>query len=197
MGAWRSAAFTDDSCFPAYPHQPSEWDQLAFINCLELYHTLPDSGERQYKSGTFKRRFCPTLRAQGKSGTLKKRFGPTDRRQGGGAEECGGAFTDDACFPSKWDQLVFINCVDLYYKLPCSSEREYKSGTLKRRFGADRQQGGGVEECGGAFTDDATSPQNGINSSLSCVPPVAGIRQAPVQIRVLKKEIWSYSEGSE
>jgi len=31
-------------------HQPSEWEQIIFSNCRDLYHKLPVSGERQYKS---------------------------------------------------------------------------------------------------------------------------------------------------
>ena len=33
-------------------HQPSAWDQIILLNRLDLYHKLPDSGERQYKAGT-------------------------------------------------------------------------------------------------------------------------------------------------
>ena len=33
-------------------HEPSEWDQIVFFNCLELYHNSPNSGERQYTSRT-------------------------------------------------------------------------------------------------------------------------------------------------
>ena len=48
-------------------HQPSEWDQIVFFNCLDVYHKSPDSGERQYKSRTWERRCDPTLRAEGSS----------------------------------------------------------------------------------------------------------------------------------
>ena len=40
--------------------------QIVFSNCLELYHTSPDSGERQYKSGVWKRRYGPAPRAGGR-----------------------------------------------------------------------------------------------------------------------------------
>ena len=33
------------------------WDQIAFLNYLDLHHKSPDSGERQYKSRTRERRF--------------------------------------------------------------------------------------------------------------------------------------------
>jgi len=37
-------------------------DQTVFFNCLGLYHKTPDSGERQCKSRTCKRRVGPALR---------------------------------------------------------------------------------------------------------------------------------------
>ena len=33
-------------------YQTLKWDEIAFFNCLDLYHRSPDSGERQYKSRT-------------------------------------------------------------------------------------------------------------------------------------------------
>ena len=33
-------------------HQPSERDQIVSFDFIDLCHTLPDSGERQYKSRT-------------------------------------------------------------------------------------------------------------------------------------------------
>ena len=37
------------------PYQPSEREQIIFFDCLDFYHTAPDSGERQYKSRAKKR----------------------------------------------------------------------------------------------------------------------------------------------
>ena len=45
--------------------QPSEGVQILFFNCLHVCHQSPDSGERHYKSRTWKRRFDPVLRAIG------------------------------------------------------------------------------------------------------------------------------------
>jgi len=39
-------ACTEAALAKAVTHQ----DQIVFFNCLDLYHTSPDSGERQYKS---------------------------------------------------------------------------------------------------------------------------------------------------
>ena len=44
----------------------SEGEQIVFFNCFTLYHKSPDSGERQYKSRTWKRRFGSALRAVGR-----------------------------------------------------------------------------------------------------------------------------------
>ena len=44
-------------------HQPPELDLIVFSNCFDSYHKSPNSGERQYKSGTCSRRLGPTLRA--------------------------------------------------------------------------------------------------------------------------------------
>ena len=44
-------------------NQPSAWDQIVYFNCLDLYHTSPDSGECHYKSKTSKSRFDPALLA--------------------------------------------------------------------------------------------------------------------------------------
>ena len=33
-------------------HQPWAWDQIIFLNRLDLYLKSPDSGERQYKPRT-------------------------------------------------------------------------------------------------------------------------------------------------
>jgi len=44
-------------------HWHCEWDQIVFFNCLDLHHKSLNSGQRQYKSRTCKRRFDPTLRA--------------------------------------------------------------------------------------------------------------------------------------
>ena len=32
--------------------EPSQWDQIVFYDCLDLYHESPDSCERQYKPRT-------------------------------------------------------------------------------------------------------------------------------------------------
>ena len=45
--------------------EPSELDQIALFHCFDLYHRSPDSGERQYKSITRKRRFDRTRWAGG------------------------------------------------------------------------------------------------------------------------------------
>ena len=38
------------------PHyQPSKWGQIVFFNRIDLYHSLPDFGERQYISKIFKK----------------------------------------------------------------------------------------------------------------------------------------------
>ena len=49
------------------------------FNCLDVYHTPPDSGELQYKSRICKRRFDPSLRSAGSARsahltTQKRRF---------------------------------------------------------------------------------------------------------------------------
>ena len=36
-------------------------DQTVFFNFLDSYHTLPDSGERQYKSRNLRFRFDPAV----------------------------------------------------------------------------------------------------------------------------------------
>ena len=46
-------------------HQPEEGQRTVFFKCLDLYHTSPDSGERQCKSRAWKRRISPALRAAG------------------------------------------------------------------------------------------------------------------------------------
>ena len=38
-------------------------DQVSLCNCLDLYHTPPDSGERQYKSRSRESRFDPAMSA--------------------------------------------------------------------------------------------------------------------------------------
>ena len=43
-------------------------DTNSFFNCLDLYHTPPDSDERQYKSRTCHRQFDPAPRAGEKHG---------------------------------------------------------------------------------------------------------------------------------
>ena len=48
-----------DIIFGVVHHQPSEGGRTAFFNCPDLYLKSPDSGERQYKSRTWKRRFGP------------------------------------------------------------------------------------------------------------------------------------------
>jgi len=40
---------------PPFHHQPSEKAQIVFFNRFDLYHKLPDSGERQYKSGQWEK----------------------------------------------------------------------------------------------------------------------------------------------
>ena len=45
------------------PPQVSEGDHIAVLILLDLYHTSPDAGERQYKSRTWRKRFDPALRA--------------------------------------------------------------------------------------------------------------------------------------
>ena len=37
---------------------------MAFFICLDLYHKSPDSGERQYKTGAWKRRSDPTWKVE-------------------------------------------------------------------------------------------------------------------------------------
>ena len=44
---------------------PAEEEQTVVFNCLDLYYKPPDSGERQYKLRTRKRRFDPALKAGG------------------------------------------------------------------------------------------------------------------------------------
>ena len=50
----------------------SEWTplsrerQIVVVNCLDLYHKPPDSGELRYNPRTRKRRFDPALRAGGR-----------------------------------------------------------------------------------------------------------------------------------
>jgi len=41
----------------AASHQPAEVGQIVFVNCRDLYHTSPDSGERQYELRIWKRRY--------------------------------------------------------------------------------------------------------------------------------------------
>ena len=42
-------------------HQPSEGEQIFFLNCLDLYHTAPCCGARQYKLRARKRQLDPAL----------------------------------------------------------------------------------------------------------------------------------------
>ena len=46
-----------------FPCACAEGEQIVFLNCLELCRKSPDSGKRQYRSRTWKRRFDPGLRA--------------------------------------------------------------------------------------------------------------------------------------
>ena len=43
----------------------SERHQIVAFNCRDVFHKLPDSDERQYKSRTEKRRFDAATRASG------------------------------------------------------------------------------------------------------------------------------------
>ena len=52
-----SLCWSSGTCIP--PHQPSELDLVAFLNCLDVYHRLPDCGERQHKSRTEKCELIP------------------------------------------------------------------------------------------------------------------------------------------
>ena len=51
-----------DGCDVSTNEQPSEGEQILFHG-LDLYHKSPDSGELQYKSTNYKRRFDPVLGA--------------------------------------------------------------------------------------------------------------------------------------
>ena len=42
-----------------------EWGQIVIFRCLDVSQKSPDVGERQYKSGSWKGRFYPPLRAGG------------------------------------------------------------------------------------------------------------------------------------
>jgi len=62
-------------CEVSANEQPSEGEQIVLFNCLDLYHKSPDSGELQYKSTSYKRRFDPALRA----GPLPREEGTTTK----------------------------------------------------------------------------------------------------------------------
>ena len=52
-------------------YQPSEGGQIVLFKCLDLYHKLPDFGERQCKSRIYRRRCdppCGQARRRGRSG---------------------------------------------------------------------------------------------------------------------------------
>jgi hypothetical protein len=49
---WALLHWRDSNRHDAWYHQPSEQQQIVFPRCLDLYHTLPDSGKRQYESKT-------------------------------------------------------------------------------------------------------------------------------------------------
>ena len=51
-------------------HQPSEGGGVVFYHCLDMYHKLPDSGERQYKSRSWTTQCESTLGAGGAFGGL-------------------------------------------------------------------------------------------------------------------------------
>ena len=46
-------------------HQPSESNQIVFLNSPHPYHRSPNSGECQYRSRSWKRRVGPSARAGG------------------------------------------------------------------------------------------------------------------------------------
>ena len=61
-----SLAFFSLSLGEVEDNHSSEQEQIVFLNCLDLYHKLPDSGERQYASKAWEKRFDHALRAGGR-----------------------------------------------------------------------------------------------------------------------------------
>jgi hypothetical protein len=78
--------------------------QTHFLNCLDLYHNSPDSGERQCKSRAWKK-------------NRKRRFDPN-------------LIAAELGVPLQV-QIAFLNGLDLYHKSPDSGERQYKSRACK------------------------------------------------------------------
>jgi hypothetical protein len=52
---WTQALHGEEELRAARCDRPSEWDQIVFTNRLDLCHTSPDSGARQYSFKLLKR----------------------------------------------------------------------------------------------------------------------------------------------